>query len=157
MMQLFLKTLLGQSLGLITITCNHCGYKGCWIEGLKDGNGHWVYCPKCKKTDVHVFPEGYDTCMDTIKSKIITKTDELQIDPRCKYKFSTPEAEKDYKKFKESIDKKYKHAAKNSHDPGANPKPKKPKPDTSIIATLGENPKLSYKTKCPFCHRWYEK
>lgn len=73
MMQLFLKTLLGQNLGLITITCNHCGYRGCYIEGLKDGTGHWVFCPKCKKTDVHVFPAGYDTCMDTIKKEIIEK------------------------------------------------------------------------------------
>ena len=73
LMQLFLKTLLGQSLGLITITCNHCGYRGCWIEGLKDGNGHWVYCPKCKKTDIHVFPEGYDNCMRTIQAEIAKK------------------------------------------------------------------------------------
>ncbi len=77
MMQLFLKTLMGKKLGLITITCNHCGYRGCWINALKDGNGHWVYCPKCKKTDVHVFPEGYDTCMDTIQTQIARKT-ELQ-------------------------------------------------------------------------------
>ena len=73
MMQLFLKTLMGKKLGLITITCNHCGYKGCWINSLPDGNGHWVYCPKCKKTDVHVFPMGYDTCMNTIQQQIAKK------------------------------------------------------------------------------------
>jgi len=143
MMQLFLKTLLGKSLGLITITCNHCGYRGCWIEALKDGNGHWVFCPKCKKTDIHVFPEGYNTCMNTIQTEIAKKTklqglsspppivDETQrmkIDLKCKplikeiqaYKYdhvSTPKdtefsdswTEKDYKKFKESMDKKHGH------------------------------------------------
>lgn len=73
LLQLFMKTLLGRNLGLITITCNHCGYRGCWINSLKDGNGHWVYCPKCKKTDVHVFPDGYDNCMNAIKLEIAKK------------------------------------------------------------------------------------
>lgn len=75
LMQLFVKTLLGKNLGLITITCNHCKYRGCHIEGLKNGTGHFVYCPKCKKTDIHVFPEGYNTCMKLVQEKIadITK------------------------------------------------------------------------------------
>lgn len=83
MMQLFLKTLMGKNLGLITITCNHCGYRGCWIEGLKDGNGHWVYCPKCKKTDVHVFPDGYDNCMDTIQTEIAKKCATSTLSTKC--------------------------------------------------------------------------
>ena len=73
LLQLFVKTLLGKKLGT-TITCNHCGFSPCWIEGLKDGNGHWVYCPKCKKTDIHVFPEGYDNCMETIQTEITKRT-----------------------------------------------------------------------------------
>lgn len=135
MMQLFLKTLLGQKLGLITITCNHCGYRGCWIEGLRDGNGHWVFCPKCKKTDVHVFPGGYDTCMDTIQQEIAKKTKlrgfspppEIQTVPCAPF-------------IKEIQAYKYEHAAKNTHDPGANPKPKHP-----FEATLGKFcPKCEY-------------
>lgn len=70
MMQLLLKTMLGMDLGLITITCNHCNHRGCWIEGIGDGTGHWVYCPKCEKTDVHVFPMGYATCMEKIQERI---------------------------------------------------------------------------------------
>jgi len=114
MLQLFLKTLLGQNMGLITITCNHCGYRGCWINGLKDGNGHWVYCPKCKKTDIHVFPEGYDNCMDIIKREIVKKT-------TPSVSFLATQLLKEIQAYK------YDHAVKNLHDPGSNPKPKKPK------------------------------
>lgn len=78
LLQLFIKTLMGKNLGT-TITCDHCGFSPCWINGLPDGTGHWVYCPKCKKTDIHVFPEGYDNCMNTIKQEITKKKDKIQL------------------------------------------------------------------------------
>jgi len=83
-LQLFVKTLLGKKNICDTITCGHCGFSPCWIEGLKDGNGHWCYCPKCKKTDIHVFPEGYDNCMNTIRIAIAQKTNKILINPKCK-------------------------------------------------------------------------
>jgi len=134
MMQLLLKTLLGQNLGLITITCNHCAHRGCWIEALKDGNGHWVYCPKCKKTDVHVFPEGYDNCMNTIKLEIAKRRNQspIKISPDCKNPIEEIQSYK-YEHGKRiathanpSTIIKYEHAAKNINNPGENPKPKKP-------------------------------
>ncbi len=73
MLQLLMKTLLGRKNICDVITCGHCGYKGGWIESLSDGNGHWVYCPWCKKTDVHVFPDGYDNCMTEIQFRITDK------------------------------------------------------------------------------------
>ena len=111
---------MGKKLGT-TIKCNHCGFEPCWIEGLPDGNGHWVYCPKCKKTDIHVFPDGYDNCMETIKQEIAKNLSEenpiMDVIP-------TP-------LLKEIQNYKYEHAAKNTHDPGDNPKPKKPNKKTN--------------------------
>lgn len=86
LMQLFIKTLMGKKLGT-TIKCNHCGFSPCRIEGLPDRNGHWVYCPKCKKTDIHVFPEGYDTCIDTIKQEIASYNESRRDDPAPVYKY----------------------------------------------------------------------
>lgn len=86
MLQLLMKTLLGYKNICDVITCGHCGYKGCWIESLKDGNGHWVYCPWCKKTDVHVFPGGYDNCMAEIQSQITDKLLKATIENSKKYK-----------------------------------------------------------------------
>jgi len=68
--QLLIKTLLGQHIPICKIKCNHCGFEPCEINGLDDLGGHWVYCPKCKKTDIHVFPSSYDTCMLEIKNKV---------------------------------------------------------------------------------------
>jgi len=115
LMQLFIKTLMGKKLGTI-IKCNHCSFEPCWIEGLPNGTGHWVYCPKCKKTDIHVFPEGYDNCMNTIKLEIAKRRNQspIKICPDCK------------KLIEEMQSYKYEHAAKNLYDPGKNPKPKKP-------------------------------
>lgn len=131
MMQLFIKTLLGQNLMLNVITCNHCGYRGCWIEGLKDGNGHWVFCPKCKKTDVHVFPDGYNTCMDTIQAEIAKKemlspAPVLNVISTSLQECLKREKYRGNKLIKEIQAYKYEHAAKNLNNPGANPKPKKP-------------------------------
>jgi len=120
LMQLFVKTLMGKKLGT-TIKCNHCGFEPCWIEGLPDGNGHWVYCPKCKKTDVHVFPDGYDNCMNTIQLEIGKRRNESKINVCLDCR----------KLIKEIQSYKYEHAAKNTCDPGNNPKPKKPNKKTN--------------------------
>jgi len=131
-MQLFLKTLLNQDLGLITITCNHCNYRGCWIDGLKDGNGHWVYCPKCKKTDIHVFPDGYDTCIGRIKAEINAKITEendlkpegIQINPKCakiieelkSYKYAPSQVKPDPQLECHVIEKKQKKKKANNRE-----------------------------------------
>ena len=70
---LLMKTLLGRKNICDEIKCGHCGYKPCWIDSLRNGTGHWVYCPKCKKTDIHVFPAGYDSCMQIIRTQIEQK------------------------------------------------------------------------------------
>ena len=141
LLQLFVKTLLGKKLGT-TITCNHCGFSPCWIEGLKDGNGHWVYCPKCKKTDIHVFPEGYDNCMRIIRAEINKKVppSETVKCNKCEECKKLIKGIQSYRynpilcqcalckslRNKKLGNYKYKHAAKNLNDPGVNPKPKKP-------------------------------
>jgi len=91
LLQLFIKTLMGKENICDDIKCGHCGFKPCWIEALGDGTGHWTYCPKCKKLEVQVFPDGFDNCINTIK-KEITKmenkplrfSDTIKIDPFCK-------------------------------------------------------------------------
>jgi len=86
MLQLLLKTMMGRNLGLITITCNHCNYRGCYIDSF-GGVGHFVYCPRCKKTDIHVFPDGYDICMSLVQYKIKKWEDATKnkfIDDCCK-------------------------------------------------------------------------
>jgi len=70
MLQLFVKTLLGQEVINSTIKCSHCGFSPGWIDSLRDGTGHWTYCPKCTKLEVQVFPDGYDTCMAKIQRKL---------------------------------------------------------------------------------------
>jgi len=79
LLQLLIKTLWGRKNICDSIKCGHCGFSPCWIEALKDGNGHWTYCPKCKKTEVQVFPAGYDNCMNTIKLEIAKRKDKSPI------------------------------------------------------------------------------
>jgi hypothetical protein len=73
MLQLLMKTLLGQKATNCIAKCSHCGFDPCLLEALKDGNGHWSYCPKCKKLEVQVFPEGFNNCMNTIRMEIAKK------------------------------------------------------------------------------------
>jgi len=46
MLQLLLKQIMGEKLGRV-LKCSHCGYEG--EEMRKTVNGHYRYCPKCKK------------------------------------------------------------------------------------------------------------
>ena len=98
LLQLFVKTILGQEVINSTIKCGHCGFSPCWIESLGDGTGHWTFCPKCRKLEVQVFPDGFDTCIDKIKLVIAKrrneeekiscpgckKTRHMLINPKCK-------------------------------------------------------------------------
>lgn len=70
LLQLLMKTLMGKENICDTIKCSHCRFSPCWIEGLEDGTGHWTFCPKCRKLEVQVFPEGYDNCINKIKREI---------------------------------------------------------------------------------------
>lgn len=70
MFQLLIKTMMDKRIPICKLECNHCGYKNCYIDSLPDLGGHWVYCPKCHKTDIHVFPMSYDTCINNIKKQI---------------------------------------------------------------------------------------
>ncbi len=69
MLQLFVRTLLGEKLGKI-LTCSHCGYVGEKIEGSKTGGGHFKFCPNCKKTTISTYPGFYNAMLDEIKEYV---------------------------------------------------------------------------------------
>lgn len=75
MMQLFVKTLLGEKLGKI-LKCSHCGYVGERIEGCQSMGGHFKFCPKCKKTTIVTYPKFYNIVLDEVKEYI--KKEEVQ-------------------------------------------------------------------------------
>lgn len=127
LLQLFVKTLMEKKNICDTIKCGHCGFRPCWIEALGDGNGHWTYCPKCKKLEIQVFPEGFDNCINTIKREIakntklqsayplpvldvvptplLDGTHKLKINPKCKELIKEIQSYKyKYDKFEAALD-----------------------------------------------------
>lgn len=70
MNQLLVKAMLG-TLKLNKIKCSHCGYEDVWIDHIEGGFFKW--CPKCSKTDISVFPGGFDTCVENILKKLKKK------------------------------------------------------------------------------------
>jgi len=78
MLQLLLRHLTGEKVGK-KITCSHCGYDDVYIGSRPSGGGHFMFCPKCKKTDVCTYPKFYDTTMQEIKDELIKLTLEGRI------------------------------------------------------------------------------
>jgi len=78
MLQLLLRYLTGEKVGK-KITCSHCGHDNVYIGSRPSGGGHYMYCPKCQKTDVCTYPKFYDTTMDEVKSELIKLTMEGNI------------------------------------------------------------------------------
>jgi len=72
MSQLLIKNLLGRT-DWIKIKCSHCGYPDRWIDGIGDGFGHFIFCPRCWYTTIGTYPGGYLTCMPCINKKLRTK------------------------------------------------------------------------------------
>lgn len=69
MMQLFIRTLLGEKLGKV-LTCTHCGFVGERIEASESLGGHFKFCPKCKKTTIVTYPRYYNILLDEVKEYV---------------------------------------------------------------------------------------
>ena len=70
MLQLLLRYLTGEKVGH-KIACSHCGHDNVYIGSRPSGGGHYMYCPKCGKTDVCTYPEFYDSTMDEVKKELV--------------------------------------------------------------------------------------
>ena len=70
--QLFIKTLLG-TVKIIKRKCSHCSCEDMYTGAMRNMGGHFVYCPKCGKTDFSTYPNYYDTCIDEVRKVLIEK------------------------------------------------------------------------------------
>jgi len=71
MAQLLIKNLLGgEYVEWKKNKCSHCGYHNRYIDSLPDGNGHFLFCPNCLYTTIGTYPNGYDTCISGVRSKL---------------------------------------------------------------------------------------
>jgi len=75
MLQLLLRQIMGENLRKV-LKCTHCGYEG--EEMLKTTNGHFRYCPKCKKVTLVSYVPTMVNATGTALSKI------AKIDPEVK-------------------------------------------------------------------------
>lgn len=85
MNQLLVKSLLGE-VKLLKLECSHCGCKKVWIESFE--GGFMKYCPKCKVTQITVFPNAYDTCISNTKAIIFrnfSEEDEVEKEARQQF------------------------------------------------------------------------
>lgn len=77
-MQLLLRYLTGEKVGK-KITCSHCGFDDVYIGSRPSGGGHYMFCPRCTKTDVCTYPKFYDTTMQEVKDELIKLKQEGRI------------------------------------------------------------------------------